>query len=318
MVGSFCLLQVLCGPAGEHEKEHDRILHGRPLSDKEHHDEFDHDYDHEAFLGEDQAAEFDELSPEESKRRLGVIVDRIDEDGDGKVTVDELTKWIKFTQGRYITDDVERQWTSHKPDDKDTITWEHYRHNVYGFLDEEGEDEEDHDQGFSYKQMESRDSRRWSMADVDKSGDLDKQEFSSFLHPEDAEHMRDVVVEETIEDIDKDGDGKININEYIGDMYRDEGGEGSEEPDWVSNEREQFTKYRDLDGDGLLNVAEVKAWIIPEDFDHSDAEAKHLVFESDIDADGSLTKEEILEKYDLFVGSQATDFGEALSRHDEF
>ena len=34
--------------------------------------------------------------------------------------------------------------------------------------------------------------------------------------------------------------------------------------------------------------------------------------------DGELTKEEILEKHDAFVGSQATDFGEALTRHDEF
>ena len=28
--------------------------------------------------------------------------------------------------------------------------------------------------------------------------------------------------------------------------------------------------------------------------------------------------QEILDNYDLFVGSQATDFGEALTRHDEF
>ena len=65
----------------------------------------------------------------------------------------------------------------------------------------------------------------------------------------------------------------------------------------------------------------LQAWIIPPDFDHSEAEAKvkvlfkhpphcshptfqHLVFESDVDGDGHLTKEEILEKYDLFVGSQ--------------
>jgi calumenin len=34
--------------------------------------------------------------------------------------------------------------------------------------------------------------------------------------------------------------------------------------------------------------------------------------------DGSLTKEEVLDKYEVFVGSQATDFGEALRRHDEF
>ena len=34
--------------------------------------------------------------------------------------------------------------------------------------------------------------------------------------------------------------------------------------------------------------------------------------------DGKLTKEEILESYDVFVGSQATDFGDALLRHEEF
>ena len=72
--------------------------------------------------------------------------------------------------------------------------------------------------------MEARDSRRWSMADLDHSGELDLQEYSAFLHPEEVEHMRDIVVTETMEDIDKDGDGKINMDEYIGDMYRDEGG----------------------------------------------------------------------------------------------
>ena len=43
------------------------------LSDKEHdlHGEHNNDYDHDAFLGEDEAKEFDDLSPEESKRRLG-------------------------------------------------------------------------------------------------------------------------------------------------------------------------------------------------------------------------------------------------------
>ena len=34
--------------------------------------------------------------------------------------------------------------------------------------------------------------------------------------------------------------------------------------------------------------------------------------------DSKLSVKEIVEKYDLFVGSQATDFGEALKKHDEF
>lgn len=67
-----------------------------------------------------------------------------------------------------------------------------------------------------------------------------------------------------------------------------------------------------------MDESEVKDWIAPPEFDHAAAEARHLVFEADTDADEKLTKKEILEKYDLFVGSQATDFGEALARHDEF
>lgn len=142
-----------------------------------------------------------------------------------------------------------------------------------------------------------------------------QEEFTNFLHPEDAPHMRDIVVVETMEDIDKDKNGLISIHEYIGDMYH---GGGDDEPDWVKNEREQFMNYRDKNKDGQMDPEEVKQWIIPPDFDHAEAEARHLVNESDADGDGKLTKEEIMNKYDLFVGSQATDFGEALARHDEF
>lgn len=63
---------------------------------------------------------------------------------------------------------------------------------------------------------------------------------------------------------------------------------------------------------------QVRAWIIPSDYNHAEAEAKHLIYEADSDENGELTKLEILDKYDIFVGSQATDFGEALVRHDEF
>ena len=40
---------------------------------------------------------------------------------------------------------------------------------------------------------------------------------------------------------------------------------------------------------------------------NSEAEAKHLVFEADEDQDSKLTKEEILNNYDLFVGSQVVN-----------
>lgn len=247
-----------------------------------------------------------------------LIIDKIDHNKDGVINLEELKDWIRFTQRRYIMEDVDRQWKQHNSDSsKDTIAWTDYKKMVYGFMDTMDASEADKDsEGFSYKSMLKRDRRRWSAADSNGDDLLTKEEFAAFLHPEETEHMKDIVVLETMEDIDKDSDGRISLAEYIGDMYRGE--EDEIEPDWVKNEREQFTTYRDKDGDGYMDTEEVKNWILPPDFDHAEAEARHLIYEADSDADQKLTKDEVLNKYDLFVGSQATDFGEALARHDEF
>ena len=70
---------------------------------------------------------------------------------------------------------------------------------------------------FNYKDMKRRDRRRWEAADLDKDDRLTKDELTSFLHPEEVEHMKSIMVEETMEDIDKDKDGKISLDEYIGE-----------------------------------------------------------------------------------------------------
>lgn len=64
--------------------------------------------------------------------------------------------------------------------------------------------------------MKRRDRRRWEKADLDKDDKLTKDELTSFLHPEEIDHMKGIMVEETMEDIDKDKDGKISLDEYIG------------------------------------------------------------------------------------------------------
>lgn len=78
----------------------------KDLSDQTHFvgDKRDHnaDYDHEAFLGEDEAKTFDQLSPGEAKRRLGIIVDKIDKNRDGKVTEEELIEWVRHVARRQV------------------------------------------------------------------------------------------------------------------------------------------------------------------------------------------------------------------------
>ena len=61
---------VLCVPT----KEHRRGPKDKDLSNETHYPEGTEDhnkqYDHEAFLGKEEADEFDHLNPEESRRRL--------------------------------------------------------------------------------------------------------------------------------------------------------------------------------------------------------------------------------------------------------
>ena len=46
--------------------------------------------------------------------------------------------------------------------------------------------------------MIKRDERRWKKADGDGDGKLTKEEFAHFLHPEEAKHMQDIVVEVSV------------------------------------------------------------------------------------------------------------------------
>ncbi|XP_022106337.1 calumenin-B-like isoform X1 [Acanthaster planci] len=312
------LLVVAFAKPAEKQDEHKRVKDAK-LSDEEHFEGKQHnvDYDHDAFLGEEEAKTFQNLSPEESRKRLGMIVDKIDEDKDGFVTEEELRKWIEHQQEQYFFEDAGTLWKSHNPDSDDQMTWEEYNSTTYSSLAEEELVKLPENERMDFAKMIRRDKARWASADENKDGILSREEFTAFLHPENFDRMRGIVVQETLEDVDKDGDGKISLEEYIGDMYR-ENNDGAEEPEWVKTEREQFAQFRDKNHDGFMDLEEVGEWILPTEYDHIEAEAKHLIFEADKDKDKKLTKKEIIDNYDLFVGSQATNYGESLQRHDEF
>jgi Ca2+-binding EF-hand superfamily protein len=266
-------------------------------------------YDHEAFVGEEEAKKYEKLSPAESKDRLSKLIPAIDKDSDGFLDKDELKNHIKYMQMRYVLKDVNRTW-GHYEQEKfvdGKLPWDEYKKAVYG--------PEEAELSKEYKEMMDRDRRRWKNADKSKDDQLTLEEYTCFMHPETCDDMKDIIVAETVEDIDKNKDGVIDMEEYIRDLYRPEQHE-KQEPDWVKSEREMFQKHRDKDGDGKLNKEEMREWITPTGFDHAEAEANHLTHLADDDKDGKLSKDEILNHYDVFVGSQATDYGDQLHKHD--
>lgn len=289
----------------------DRVVDSH-LSDK---DPGTKDYDHEAFVGKEEAEEFEALTPEESKRRLGIIFDKIDTDNDGFVSQQELQDWITKTQQRYIEDNTKREFHNHDENRDGILSWDEYYAINFGFLKDEDWNQED-DQ-YSYKKMLHRDQARWKAADLNGDNSCTLEEYKAFLHPEEYDRMKEIVLSETMGDMDKDGDGMLDMNEYMNDIYKPEH-EGETEPDWVEVEREQFQKYRDADKDGKLDREEVRKWILPEDYNHALAESQHLIHESDDNKDEKISKEEMVGHHDVFVGSQATEWGDMMNRHDEF
>ena len=171
--------------------------------------------------------------------------------------------------------------------------------------------------------MESRDKRRWGLADKDKDGKLSREEFSAFLHPETDERMSDIVVTELMEDMDSDKDGVVSLEEYL----EDGGWEGEVREGW----RKEFMENIDTDKDGVLDRREVQLWVVPTPGEFHQAEAAHLVAGADRCAfencwktfsflrngDAMLSFVEVQGAATLFLGSQATDFGERIARHSE-
>jgi Ca2+-binding EF-hand superfamily protein len=110
----------------------------------------------------------------------------------------------------------------------------------------------------------------------------------------------------TLREKDVDKDGRINIKEYLGDIF--------EQPtsEYYITEQNRFNNDYDKNGDGFLTGTELRDWLVPDIRETALAEAKHLIEGSDSDADGKLSIDEIVNAYALFAGSDATNYGEHM------
>ena len=72
-VRTYVCALLLCSGAvfGKPTLRKDRVHHEPELARPANEDNQSHQFDHEAFLGKEEATTFDQLTPEESKDRLG-------------------------------------------------------------------------------------------------------------------------------------------------------------------------------------------------------------------------------------------------------
>lgn len=279
--------------------------HKHKLSDTEHYQEGAHDtsFDHDAFLGKGHGHDFDGLDPKEAKRRLREMLKKVDSDKDQFVSFDELRDWIDKQRISYMWETLDTD-IRRDDDDKDGfISWTEYKHSHYGKWDDDTEVDA------KLQARIDKSEKKFKIADTNGDGRLSKEEYAFFKHPEESRDVKlqEVAVDEVIDDMDQNNDRKIDQDEFLGQYI----GEKGDTPDWVLEDRKHFKDKLDKNKNGILERDEMRAWVLP-DREDTIVETKHLIKSADDNEDGRLSFDEIVDHFATFVGSTATDHGQAL------
>ncbi|XP_057672626.1 reticulocalbin-2 isoform X1 [Diorhabda carinulata] len=274
-------------------------------------DEGDHytEFDHEAILGSHkEAEEFDHLSPEESKRRLAILLKKMDLDDDNQIGRNELKAWIIRSFKMLSEEEAKDRMEDADENNDGIVTWQEYLADTYGI----DSSENTIDIGSENEHLIQDDKNMWKAADINNDGVLDANEWVSFSHPEEHPNMLPIILEQTLKDKDKDEDGAINFQEYIGTRGND-----ISKDDLIA-EKAKFDDLLDKNKDGKLEGNEILSWIVPSNDEIAQEEVDHLFAHSDDNHDDILSFEEILDHHDTFVGSEATDYGDHLHNIHHF
>ncbi|KER28373.1 hypothetical protein T265_04760 [Opisthorchis viverrini] len=266
----------------------------------------DFDLDHEVVLGSfEQTQYFKQLEPEEAKTRLGQLFEKMDANQNGNLDKNELIDWIVQSFTNLDLESAKIKLNDYDADQDGTLTWEEYTTRVYGYssteLEQLAKDSSNETQAFLRSIEEEK--IKFKSADLDQNGHLNATEFTAFEHPHNYPHMAPYEIIHTLRDFDTDNDGFISQQEYLADdkMHREA----------FKIELENFKRY-DTNGDGRLDQEEMKHWVTPGFQRTATEEAEHLFSETDANGDKELSKEEVLAQHELWVGSQATDYGRHL------
>ena len=69
---------------------------------------------------------------------------------------------------------------------------------------------------FCSQQLIEDDKRRFEAADLNKDESLDEEEFRAFFLPYNYPHMFPLEMERAMKDLDKDSDGFVSMEEFVG------------------------------------------------------------------------------------------------------
>jgi len=260
----------------------------------------------------------------------------IDKDGDGFASVIELKNWIEVVHNKLIEDNIEQQWSYYQPEIQEVHSWEgynpekkevlHWEQYVNMTYPDDIHEEDSSDPNFkNMKVMYKRAERRWKLADRNSDSVLVKEEYKDFVHPEESDRTKEILVDEAMEDMDKDSNIEITLEEYMNHINEMSSEEERSDPNFEQVQQNHFTTYLDKNKDSVLSKDELKEWLVPT-YDRHEAESWRLISVGDQNQDEKLSKEELIQSQDQYLSLIPPEFWHRfneqtttpLPKHDEF
>lgn len=227
--------------------------------------------------------DFDDQDIEEeslTEAQLKALHSKFDQDGDGKVSLVEVMSFAHEMGKAIAARDIHAILEEIDTSKDGKLSLEEHLNDIQNQAD--GGDEEE------MKELENRkriEAQKFRAADRDGDQYLDVNEVAALFYPETHEPVLSVTVAETMRQKDTNHDGKLSAHEFWeADIMDGDDGQLSEE------EMQDFAKL-DLNGDGFVDLNELRAW---ESGRFHTEEAMKKIFEiADKDSDMHVTADEL-------------------------
>jgi len=223
--------------------------------------------------------------------QLHTLHAKMDGDGDGRVSLAETMGFSEVVRRAIAGRDIAGVMTELDADGDGHLNLEEVLKDMEAWGDGDAE------QAKEAEERRNLERAKFRLADVNGDGRLDKEELPAVFYPETHSGVLELVTAVTLKQKDLDGDGRLTEKEFW------EGDAVDGESLAVTEEEQADFRRLDQNGDGLLDVEELKAW--ESGFFHTEFAMKKLFEVTDRDGDMHVTAAELATAREQLAGSDA-------------